>query len=365
MSSFQWAILALLCLIVYRQWAPAYYKCTGSLAMGVLSSGLFRLRPALFLMWLIIFGSSGTVLAAGLLPRIPAPDGFVDGATLSEKIRTSATVGQPPSVKLIGMYYQTDTLADILNRGYSTTAPFCKALLKMDYQSIEDAKDGFRALVESLKRDGERKFDVNDPAIKRIMKRSEDAARSTDPSVTVKMGGMEFLGTVLSTERVYASALLVNFNMSDGTRDAAMPFVASVAWMRLGKQQVEVSVMYPFQDAKSIETANRMLLTWVKEIERQNPEEEKSMQIGIWLYGVFAFVPSFLLFWGRTGWRWGTVAYAAGALVALIFAVTMAVIASTDTLVRADSIGLATPASLLAPLAGLWASRRVGRRWKK
>ena len=116
-------------------------------------------------------------------------------------------------------------------------------------------------------------FDPNDPAVKRIFKHYEDAAHKIDPGISVRASGMSILGTILDKDRVHAGCMLVNFAWSDGQTQVDMPFATSFAFMRLGKRQVEVGVMYPFRDATSVTAANQKLLEWLEEIERRNPED--------------------------------------------------------------------------------------------
>jgi purine-cytosine permease-like protein len=80
------------------------------------------------------------------------------------------------------------------------------------------------------------------------------------------------------------------------------------------------------------------------------------------MVAVLAVVPSFIVFWGRSGRRWGFVAYFVGAAVGLAFAVTLAFADNRNPIARAGDIGGAIPASLLMPFAGIWASKRSYQR---
>ena len=103
--------------------------------------------PMLFAVWFISVGASFPVAAADSLPRVPAPAGFIDGAGLSEAIRTMGLAGRPTSVKLLGFYCPTNTLAEILNQGHSAPSPFCKAVLEKEY-SIGVGFEGLKFGIE-------------------------------------------------------------------------------------------------------------------------------------------------------------------------------------------------------------------------
>ena len=80
--------------------------------------------------------SPKTIRVSDPLPAVPARVGFIDATGLSEKIRMQALAGEPASKKVLGGYYTTNALAEILNQGYITApSPFCKAVLEKEYAS--------------------------------------------------------------------------------------------------------------------------------------------------------------------------------------------------------------------------------------
>ena len=220
-----------------------------------------------------MFAANVAGTAADAPPRVPPPAGFIDGASLSETIKAMGLAGQPPSAKLLGLYYPTNALAEILNKGSTAPSPFCKAIVNKNYSSVSDAKKGFQTLVKNAKKEGDTQFDPNDPAIRRIFAHYENAARKIEPSVSVKANGMSVLGTILDRETIFAGSAILSIAWSDGQTQADMPFAVSFAWMRFGKQQVEVGVLYPFRDATSVTSANQKLLEWIGEIEKRNPQD--------------------------------------------------------------------------------------------
>lgn len=228
-----------------------------------------RFKVGLILAFLSVKAFS---LAASSEPRIPSPVGFIEGSGLSETIRAMGIAGQPASAKLVGVYYPTNTLAEILNNGFSSPSPFCKALLKGHYRSVSDAKKAFQTLVSNAKKESDKPFDPNSPAVKRIFKSYESAARNVDPSVSVKGKGISFLGTIIEKESVFATSALLNIGWSDGQSQVDMPFAVAVAWIRFGDTQAEFGVLYPFRDATSVSSANAKLLEWIGEIEKRNPK---------------------------------------------------------------------------------------------
>lgn len=232
---------------------------------------LVLLWRVLVALTLLILSANVPSLEAAPEPRIPTPLGFIEGSGLSEAIRAMGIAGQPPSARLVGLYYPTNALAEILNKGFSPPSPFCKAMIKGQYRSVSDAKKAFQTLVSNAKKESDKPFDPNSSAVKRIFKSYESAARNVDPSVSVKGKGISFLGTILEKERVFATSALLNIGWSDGQSQVDMPFAVALAWIRFGDTQAEFGVLYPFRDATSVSSANAKLLEWIGEIEKRNP----------------------------------------------------------------------------------------------
>jgi hypothetical protein len=206
-------------------------------------------------------------------PRIPTPTGFIEASGLSDFLRASGTAGLAPSAKLLGLYHTTNTVADILNSRYAAPAPFCRAVMRREYGSLLDAEKGFRTLVNSAKKESDKKFDTNDKDVRSILKHYEDAARNLVPGVSIKVSEASILGTTLDNDTAFAFCMLVNFAWSDGQSQVDMPFAVAHAYTRLGKRQVDVSVLCPFHDGSSVSTANQKLMEWLSEIRARNKTE--------------------------------------------------------------------------------------------
>src|SRR5438270_11235147 len=81
------------------------------------------------------------------LPIVPTPQGFIEASALSVNIRNGALTGHSASQKLIGIYYQPDTLAKILNTGASEPSPLCTAYIDGEFDSETTADAHFKQLV--------------------------------------------------------------------------------------------------------------------------------------------------------------------------------------------------------------------------
>lgn len=196
--------------------------------------------------------------------QIPAPVGFVEGSRLSDILKKRAMVGDPVSVKLLGAYFPPDVLAEVLNQGDDAPSiPYCVAKLQKTYRSIADAKKGFQQLRVNIKKDT---LDMNNPAVKNILEHYEKAATELSHENPVKVKGMVPVDTMIDSETVFASSMIVNFSGSEGD----LPLAVAGAWVLVGTQQVQLMVAYPFTSKADIETAKRVLLQWVSDIQRLN-----------------------------------------------------------------------------------------------
>lgn len=238
---------------------------------------------------LICFGAIGVLLAlaglasamevfsfgtspadAQLFACVPPPAGFVEASGRSTEIRALARAGQPASVRLVGIYYEPNTLDEILKKGYTEPAAFCKALAPEISRSTEEAQKDFKQLVAGLKKEAGSRFDPSDPRIRRVLSKYERAARELDPGVSIKVDSQTFLGVLLEKETAFAFSAVASFARTDGQTKTQMPFAVATAFLRLGRQRLDLNVVFPYRDAASVTNANRKLLEWVAQIEKRS-----------------------------------------------------------------------------------------------
>jgi hypothetical protein len=198
------------------------------------------------------------------LPVVPNPQGFIEASTLSAIIRNAALAGHPSWQKLIGVYYEPDALAKILNTGTTEPTAICTAYVEREFASEAAADSDFKELVANAKNDGAQKFDGNDPAVARVLSNYENAAKGLGNGVSVSVSGATVLGGIGEGNNYYAGSFISAYTWSNGSQSAMMPFATAVAWIRMGTRIVKVSASYPFSDRQSIFEANDTLLNWLR-----------------------------------------------------------------------------------------------------
>ena len=80
---------------------------------------------------------------------------------------------------------------------------------------------------------------------------------------SVKMTGATLLGSLMESEDIYAGSMIVAMSVETEQARGPMPIAAAVAWLRHGKQILELSDMVQFQGGESIATANDIVEKWV------------------------------------------------------------------------------------------------------
>jgi hypothetical protein len=204
------------------------------------------------------------------IPRIPTPSGFIEASGLSDALSRSGASGLAPSAKLLGLYYPTNAVAEILAIGSTPVCPFGKAVMQREFKSVSEAQKAFGTLVTNAKKESSKPFDGNDPVVKRLLKNYEDAASKVAPGTQVKVNGTSVLGTLLETEQVFAISMVINYTVSEGGTEVTMPFAVAHVFTRMDKRQVDVSLAYPFRSASDVSLANQKLLEWLKRIQEAN-----------------------------------------------------------------------------------------------
>jgi hypothetical protein len=189
----------------------------------------------------------------------------VEGSRLSDILKKRGLLGEPASVKLLGCYCPPDVLAEVLNKGNEAPSiPCCVAKLQKTYRSIADAKEGFQKLRENLKKD--MSSDMNDPGLKKTLEHYEKAARELSPENPVKIKGFVPLDVMIDGETVLGCCMLANYSVSEEN----LPMAVAEGFVLVGTEQVQVTVAYQFTSQSDIETAKRVLVQWVSDIQRLN-----------------------------------------------------------------------------------------------
>jgi hypothetical protein len=217
-----------------------------------------------FVLAVALFGAASLSAQADKLPSVPNPQGFIEASALSPNIRNAALAGHPSWQTLIGIYYQPDSLAKILNTGTTEPSAMCTAYVEREFASETKADSYFKELVANAKKDGAQKFDRNDPAIDRILSNYENAAKNIGNGTSIAVNGATVLGGIPEDTNYYAGTLISTYTWSNGSQSAMMPFATAVAWIRMGKQIVKLSATYPFTGKQSILQANDTLTNWLR-----------------------------------------------------------------------------------------------------
>jgi hypothetical protein len=122
------------------------------------------------------------------------------------------------------------------------------------------------SLTPSSKR---KRVDLDNPDTHRIIKQYEDAAKERlDQSVHI--AGATVLGSILDSEDVYAVSVIVIGTAEIEGKQTTVPISTSTAWIRRGKQVIELSDLEPFEGSKSINDANNILVEWVRAFSASN-----------------------------------------------------------------------------------------------
>jgi hypothetical protein len=192
---------------------------------------------------------------------VPSPDGFIEASALSSSIKSQAMAGHLSSEKLIGVYFRPDDLANLLKSNESGALPMCRAYVMAELESEEAAEREFKAIAANAKREGQGRFDPNDPATSRILKRFEDAANRGNGEASV--AGATVLGSLNDTDRSYASSVIAAYSVRSPQGAGTLVLANAVAWLRLRKQIIQLSATYRFDGQASITKANETLTNWL------------------------------------------------------------------------------------------------------
>jgi hypothetical protein len=205
------------------------------------------------------------------LPSVPSPEGFIESSTLVPALRDQALMGHPAGTRLIGVYLLPNELANILHGAPERMTIFCHAYITDQFGSEDEAKAFFRRMVMAAKQEQSKKFDPSDPDVSRILQPYVDITKQHQGQ-TVSITGATFLGSIVETEEIYATSLISVMSAQTEQDQVSIPVTAAVAWVRRGKQILELSDLAQFQGSQSILSANGVVTEWVKALASTNAD---------------------------------------------------------------------------------------------
>ena len=183
-----------------------------------------------------------------------------------------ATAGMTPPTELIGIYYETNALAEILNNGRTSgQTAFWTAKFKGNSATLQAAKDSYAQICTNARKEAGGPLDATSPDIKSIWSHYESAAAKLKTNSALKIQGVVPLGVIAERTNVLAFSGLTNIRVTNTEEGwtTEMPTVFVAGFLRIGVSQVEIGLAYPFKDAQSIETANTGFVKWLQQIESQ------------------------------------------------------------------------------------------------
>ncbi|MGJ4951838.1 hypothetical protein [Bradyrhizobium sp. HKCCYLS20291] len=203
------------------------------------------------------------------LPLIPSPTGFIESSSLVPSLRDQALLGHPARTRLIGVYLLPDELADIMRGAPQHMTIFCRAYINDEFASQDEAKAFFRRMIANAKQENSYKLDLASPTTRRIIQSYETATQERQGQ-SVKLTGSTILGSILETEDIFATAVIVSASAQTSQGQILIPLTGAVGWVRWRNQVLELSNTAQFTGSKSITATSNILLEWLNAFQSAN-----------------------------------------------------------------------------------------------
>lgn len=211
-----------------------------------------------------------SIVCANDLPHLPSPSGFVELSMLVPALKDQALLGHPANTQLIGVYLLPDELSAIMHGAEERMSIFCRAYLIHESSTEDNAKAYFRVLVTDAKSEGSKPFSLDDPDNRRIIEGYIDATKRKQGQ-SVEFTGVTILGSIVDTDDTYGTSMIVAGKARTNQGETAIPMTAAVAWVRRGKQILEISDLAQFTGRDSIVLADTVVINWLNELGQLDP----------------------------------------------------------------------------------------------
>jgi hypothetical protein len=202
------------------------------------------------------------------LPTIPAPKGFIEASALSAKIKNTFSSSLNTHQHLLGVWYEPDVVARIVNSTLENQVIYYRAVLEMELESPQAASTELREYSKKANIGVGKPFDLDDPATIRLVREFEQWTKNTGNTVTGKLVGMTQLGSIAESSIFRADSAIFALQRSDASEPTILAMTMGL--IQIGKQLISLSVANPFTGKASILAANNMLLTWLNTVYKAN-----------------------------------------------------------------------------------------------
>lgn len=163
-------------------------------------------------------------------------------------------IGKPADSKLHGVYYPTNSLAEILSAGIADACEFGKAFSKTYCSSVESS-NAFAKTVTAAKKEN-----LSSEKAKTVVKQYGDQASKLKPGIQVGINGMTEIGTLLDTSNMFVVCVLTSAKRTENNESADTTFVTVGMWVLVREHVVQLMLFAPFDGEASITRSSEKLL---------------------------------------------------------------------------------------------------------
>ena len=200
---------------------------------------------------------------------IPAPAGFVESTSRSERVKEFFTKTEEPDSDFLASHISTEDMERILRGEKFDFGIYTKVSIQKRLRATDIKREDFSQIVANVRANSPRALDLKGPELqaelKRLNKRLDEKLMQLDLSQPVNLG--EFINTA----DAFGALILVKFKVTgvNGQRERVM--VGSVSLVRVRARMLWVYTYKNFHTEKDADDLRDFTERWLADIRRANP----------------------------------------------------------------------------------------------
>ncbi len=199
--------------------------------------------------------------------KIPAPEGYEEAASQFQVIKDQFTSTEAPENDMLAVHL---TRADCDQLRAGTPGSFNSNTKVSIRRAIRDqvySAERFANLVAEFRKSGAKYMDVNSPVMKDAVKRLDQSLSDTTKQDTeVEMSQPVNLGEFDTRPNVYSVMIVLNFKTKIGDREASVPILSGLSYLRVGQRMIYVYTYRKYKTAADVEALRDFTRKWTAQI---------------------------------------------------------------------------------------------------
>lgn len=195
--------------------------------------------------------------------RIPAPAGFVDGATRYPQIKERFQATEDPRNEMLAVHIERSTSEAIEKGGVDGLAFYTKVSVPRAYSTVDLPDDMIEGVALAYEKQAAKVFDPKGPELKRITDTIQKGLSSTEGrDISVTAPAITELGRLEKSKNSFTTMILID-SVIDGKRSV---YAGSISFLNVNRRMIYVYAYKEYKAKNDLEELGTFAKKWTADI---------------------------------------------------------------------------------------------------